>query len=302
MDPAAGEGRLSMDYTIENEQLRVRVSDFGAQLQSILGADGTEYLWQGDPAFWGDRAPNIFPYVARLTEGKYLYNGQTYPMKIHGIVKYQFLQAETVSKDSVIFLLQPDEQILKQYPFDFRYRLTYSLHGNELRMSHAIENCGSSRMYFGLGGHIGFNVPLGKGLKFDDYLLEFDSPCKPDRVGFTPDVFLNGQSERYPLKDDRQIPLRHSLFDDDAIVLKNAARKVTLRSECASHGVTVEYPDYPVIAFWHAVRREAPYVCIEPWSSLPSRSGVMEDISQQSDLISLEPEKTYRNNWSVHVF
>ena len=39
-----------MNYTIKNEFLTVEVSDEGAQLQSIRGADGTEYLWQADPA------------------------------------------------------------------------------------------------------------------------------------------------------------------------------------------------------------------------------------------------------------
>ena len=41
-----------MEYCIENEKLRVRVSTKGAELQSIRGADGTEYLWQGDERFW----------------------------------------------------------------------------------------------------------------------------------------------------------------------------------------------------------------------------------------------------------
>lgn len=53
-----------------------RGGDAGAQLLSIRASDGTECLWQGDPAYWSDRAPNLFPYVARLTEGKYYLDGQ----------------------------------------------------------------------------------------------------------------------------------------------------------------------------------------------------------------------------------
>lgn len=64
-----------MLYSIETAALRVCVSDLGAELQSILAADGTEYLWQGDPAYWKDRAPTIFPYVARLTDGVYELDG-----------------------------------------------------------------------------------------------------------------------------------------------------------------------------------------------------------------------------------
>ena len=88
---------------------------------------------------------------------------------------------------------------------------------------------------------------------------------------------------------------KHALFDNDAIVLKHMARKVTLGSEKGSRSVTVSYPDFPVLGIWHWPRSEAPYVCIEPWSSLPSRAGIVEELTQQSDLISLEAGKAYEN-------
>ena len=37
--------------TISNEQLTIQVSPHGAELCSII-ANGKEYLWQADPAFW----------------------------------------------------------------------------------------------------------------------------------------------------------------------------------------------------------------------------------------------------------
>ena len=55
-----------MTHSIKNAFMTVTVSEKGAELQSILGADGTEYLWQGDPAYWNDRALNIFSKVSAL--------------------------------------------------------------------------------------------------------------------------------------------------------------------------------------------------------------------------------------------
>lgn len=78
-----------MTHSIKNAFMTVTVSEKGAELQSILGADGTEYLWQGDPAYWNDRALNIFPYVARLNEGKYYLDGALHHMDIHGIAPYR---------------------------------------------------------------------------------------------------------------------------------------------------------------------------------------------------------------------
>ena len=46
-----------MLYTIHNDALTVAIDGLGAQLMSITAADGTEYLWNGDPAYWAGRAP-----------------------------------------------------------------------------------------------------------------------------------------------------------------------------------------------------------------------------------------------------
>ena len=62
-----------MLYTIKNEALKVVIDNHGAELHSIQTLDGTEYLWQGDPAVWNGQAPNLFPYVARLTDVLHLW-------------------------------------------------------------------------------------------------------------------------------------------------------------------------------------------------------------------------------------
>ena len=86
-----------MLHTLHNEFLSVIASEQGAELQSVLGADGTEYLWQGDPTYWRNRAVNIFPYVARLTDGSYYLDGKLYHMDIHGLAPYRRFHA--VSND-----------------------------------------------------------------------------------------------------------------------------------------------------------------------------------------------------------
>ena len=290
-----------MDYTIKNEFLTVVVRDDGAELQSIKTADGTEYLWQADKTFWDDKAPNIFPYVARMTEGKYTADGEGFEMKIHGFLKYMKASMETQSENSITFRLDSCEGTKKQYPYDFTYRIIYTLEGNKLLTTSSVENKGSRRMYFGLGGHPGFNVPLEEGLGFEDYYLEFDRASHPYRVGFTPSCFLTGHDDLYPLQDDVRMSLHHDMFNEDAIVLKHAPHKVTLASAKGTRSVTVEYPDFPYIGFWHRPNSEAPYVCIEPWSSLPSRDGIVEELSQQSDLIGLAVGKTYETTWTIEI-
>ena len=55
-----------MLYEISNERLTVSIDSVGAELFAITDRRGTQYLWQGNPAWWNDRAPVLFPYVGRL--------------------------------------------------------------------------------------------------------------------------------------------------------------------------------------------------------------------------------------------
>ena len=287
-----------MLITIENGVLSLTVDTLGAQMMH-LQKDGTEYLWQGDPKYWGDRAPILFPFIARLTNDSYTFRGKTYPMTIHGFANASEFTVAEQTADTLVLELASSEKTTVHYPLDFVLQVIFKLEGNALKTTYRVENKSGDTMPFGIGGHPGFNVPLGENECFEDYCLEFDLKCQPDRVGFTPAVYLSGHDDAYPLEDGRRIPLSHSLFDEDAIILKNMAREVTLKSKVSCRSVTVSYPQMPYLGIWHWPHTDAPYVCIEPWSSLPSRQDVVEEFTCKSDLVQLEPGKTYDNTWTI---
>lgn len=108
---------------IQNQFLRVEAETRGAQLLSICASDGTECLWQGDPAYWSDRAPNLFPYVARLTEGKYYLDGQLYHMEIHGLAPYLDFVLQKADQTRMVFELSSNERTLAAYPRAFVFRV-----------------------------------------------------------------------------------------------------------------------------------------------------------------------------------
>ena len=69
-----------MQYSIENEILRLTVDTHGAEPVSVLHKPtGAELLWQGDPAVWGRHAPILFPYTGKLTGGKMIAKGVECP-------------------------------------------------------------------------------------------------------------------------------------------------------------------------------------------------------------------------------
>lgn len=199
----------------------------------------------------------------------------------------------------MVFELSSSEKTLAAYPRAFVFRVTYKLRNRCLSVTYEVENRDERTMYFGLGAHPGFNVPLSGGT-FEDYRLRFDSPCDPIRVDFTEECFLSGREVRCPLRDCCFLELRHELFDHDAVVLKEAGRRVTLEGP-DSHCVTVEFPGMEYLGLWHKPGTDAPYVCIEPWCSLPSTQGKVAVLEEQTDLIALPVGKTYRNIWRIKI-
>lgn len=290
-----------MVHTIHNPFLSVSVSEHGAQLQSIVGKSGTEYLWQGDPQYWSDRDLHLFPYVARLTEGKYMLDGHVHQMAIHGIAPYRRFQLVAGADSWLTLELLSDEQTLEAYPRHFSFRVGYTLEDDRLNVTYEIENRDEKTMYFGLGGHPGFCVPLESGKTFEDYRLRFGAPCQPVRVGFSEDCFVTDDDHPFHLEQDLLLPLRHTLFDDDAIVLKNMTREVTLECSGSSRSVTVTFPQMQYVGLWHMPKTDAPYLCIEPWCSLPSHKDQIAVFEEQKDLITLMPGGVYRNTWSIHI-
>lgn len=284
--------------TLKNETLTVVLDAEGAVLHSIV-KDGLEYLWQGNPTYWKRRDANLFPYVGRLTDGVYELDGRRYPMTIHGFCIGTMFAVTHQSENHVRFTLEDSAATREMYPFGFAFHVDYTLEGSSILKVCTVENRNEREMIFGLGGHPGFNVPLDSG-DFTDWKLVFSEACDPQRIDFDPANYrLAGTQGPFPLKEGTTLELEHSLFDLDAIVLQDMSRTVTICSDKSGRSVTVSYPDMPFLGLWHAPGTDAPYVCIEPWVSLPSHSGYVEDLRKQAHLIHLDPGRTYTNTMTI---
>lgn len=291
-----------MLYTISNNRITVQIDSWGAQIMSLKTADQVEYLWQGDETYWRNRAPVLFPFVGRLAGGKYLHNGTQYQVGLHGFARDFEFTVEVQEDEKLVMCLKDNEKTREMYPFGFLFRITYSLLDTKLQISWEVNNENECVMPFGIGGHPGFNVPLIQGERFEDYILEFPMVSQPSRIGFTTTAHLSGIDLPYELEEGQRIRLRHDLFEHEAIVLKNMPREVTIRNGDGSRGVRVCFPDIPYIGFWHTSMTDAPYVCVEPWVSLPGRHEITEEITCKSDLIQLRPHKSWQTQWTIELF
>lgn len=289
--------------TIKNELLQVEIDETGAQLTSIRSVEsGMEYMWQGDTRYWTKHAPNLFPFVGRLYNKQYTYHGKTYPMTSHGFLQQSVLTPVDQTASAVTLELHESEETLAIWPFRFTLSMRYELSGDQLIMTTTVHNDSTDTLYYGLGGHPGFNVPLEQGLSFTDYVLEFPETFDARQVQFDSGVLDSGERTPYELRDGKILPLEHELFGFDAIVFEDAPRAVTLRSDKGTHGVTVSYPQMGYVGFWHKPQTDAPYVCIEPWVVLPGRSETIEDLETMPGMTAVEPGTDSVNQWSIRVF
>lgn len=286
-----------MDFTIQSGRMTAVISSAGGELQSLRDEAGREYLWQGDKRWWGRRSPNLFPYVGRCTGGQYTLEGQTYSLDTHGFVRGAELRGEQTDGSACSFTLTDSPETRVRFPFAFLYRVSYAVRESSLTVTYTVENRDSRTMYFGLGAHPGFRVPLGEGERFEDYALTFSAPCTPRRVLFSADGYRTGETADYPLQEGCRLPLTHALFDDEAVVLSGTSGIVELRS--AAHGLTVDCRDFPLVGFWHPPHTDAPFVCIEPWRTMPARQGVVEDFARQEDLVSLPAGQQWQIGYTI---
>ena len=286
-----------MLHTIQNDLFTVTASEKGAELQSIMGVNGTEYLWTADPAFWGRHAPVLFPFVGRTVNQEYEYSGETYPMPKHGFALTSKFTVTRKSETNMTFTLNSNEETLSMFPRAFTFQVTYELSGNRLNIEYRVQNHDQRSMLFGIGGHPGFLLPGA----FEGYSLHFEKPCDAEQITFSDKGFVNGAVPHYPLENGTTIPLNHDLFLNDAIVLKNTGSKVILENPNENHKVTVFYPDMPYIGFWQVTHKNAPFLCIEPWGSLPSLDAEKTVFEEEASLLKLNPGEEYTNNWAIEI-
>src|SRR5688500_17732778 len=160
--------------TIENENLKVRINPKGAELTSIFSKDTQlEYMWEGDPAVWGKHSPILFPIVGTLKENRYRYNDKNYSLPRHGFARDKTFVTEDHKGDECIFKLSADDETWRVYPLEFRLRIKYSLFQNSLSTSYEVVNPADEPLYFSIGAHPAFKVPITPGTAYEDYYIQF---------------------------------------------------------------------------------------------------------------------------------
>ncbi len=248
--------------TIRSEELVVKIKTSGAELTSIKNKAGREFLWQGSDV-WRDQALVLFPIVSGLKGGKYTLDGKEYYMDAHGFAKDSLFEVESLSESSATLLLRSSEETKKQYPFDFEFRICFTVEETALRQDYITTNKSDCDMYYSTGSHEGLSCPGG----VDHYTIIFDENETIPRYSSLKDE--NGKEiGNIPcLENEREIKLDYEKYfrEDQLIFLDFKSEGLSLRDDRTGESIHISFPGFDTIVCWTKNRIPSDYLCIEPW-------------------------------------
>lgn len=283
--------------TLENNDLKAVISALGAELQSLYGKkNATEYLWQGNPEFWGRRAPHLFPIIGGLKDGYFLYNTQKYEMSNHGFARDSRFTVEYPSLKKAVFTLE-EEKV--NYPFRYRFTVIYSLKDSKLKVTYKVKNTDTRKIYFSVGGHPAFSCPIDRNLKYTDYFIEFEKNESGELPLIVNDL-VDG-TRYFPVRD-RKIPLMNSLFTRDALIFDSpASKKFRLRTTKDSRQIEMKIRNFDMMAFWSKPKEGADFICFEPWCGIDDKAESNHCLESKWKIRSLRPGKTFKCSYTITV-
>ena len=187
---------------------------WAASCGGYRGADGTEYLWSGDPAVWKGVSPVLFPAIGALKGGGATIAGAFYPVPRHGFARELPMRVTEQGEDFVTLTLTETPETKRLYPFAFALSVTHRLCGDGFETRFTVENHAGRPMPFLIGGHPAFACPVGGQGRFEDYVLRFEKP-EDGRVSLCDlATHLIDRTAPAPLEADmRTLPLRHADYD-----------------------------------------------------------------------------------------
>ena len=282
-----------MEYTIENEYLKLTVTTWGAQVKSVVRkCDNVEHIWQADKSVWGYHAPILFPHAGKVVGGKIIAKGKEYESGQHGFARLMEHDFVEQSGDTIVLELCSSEETLKQFPYEFRLVSTFTLEGDTVHHTLTVENLDEEELPFGIGYHPAFTVPFDNKHKATDYELRFSEMESPICINNLPHGLMHGNI--YYLGSNIQaIPIDERLFANDSHCMVGLkSQTLGLYEKGTGRGVVCNISEFPYTLIWSKPGMPK-FVCIEPWHSLPSPENGTSDWNEKPAAAVLQPNEAW---------
>lgn len=282
-----------MTTVIKNSILTAEITHFGAELISLKSSHNKEYIWEGNPDFWGKHSPILFPIVGTLKNNSFHYNGIEYHLSRHGFARdMEFILLE-VTENSAVFSIQSSEKTLKVYPFKFELQLIYTLHKNSLSIEYKVINNGKTTMPFSIGAHPAFALPN----QFENYAFAFDKEESLEYYLLEHDLISN-KTKKLKIQDTT-ISMNYELFRNDALIFKTLQSNSLTILENKNPILRVHFEDFPSLGIWTKIN--APFICIEPWFGYSDTNDSSGNLFDKEGIQILESDATFHSKFSIEI-
>lgn len=286
---------------LKNDVLTVEVNEHGAELQSIRKGE-TEYLWQGDPAYWGRRSPVLFPIVGSVWEARYRVGGKEYALGQHGFARDMDFELVSSSETEVRYRLLSSEATKEKYPYDFCLEIAYRLRGAELDVIWEVSNPSDEDIYFQIGAHPAFFYPDYDPQKSGRGFLTFDRSEGLECIRIKEKGCVDAET-KWPLElQDGVLKLEKDTFDAiDTIMLQDSqVKRVNMFREDGTPWLSLSF-EAPVVGIWSPPGKVAPFICIEPWYGRCDRVGYEGDYRDKDWINRLAPGEKFSSVYTVEI-
>ncbi len=263
---------IDMKYVIKNEYYTATVNGVGAELISVVTADGREVMWQAtSERFWAKHAPLLFPVCGRLKDSRYTWGGVEYAMNAHGFIGGVTFELVEKSESCVILRSAANAETKAIYPFDYSLTAKYALDGKKVLCSVTVENNGKQTMPYMFGWHPGFALPEDGGAEIEDYVLDFEKAEPFKIIPLQNGPFASHIRNDFPLEDGKYTLCEEQIYANDTLILENPPTRVTLLSKKSSYKLLVEWSEStPYLCVWKEPSSDARFICLEPWTGIPA--------------------------------
>ena len=282
-----------MTTTISNSNVTAQIKHLGAELFSLKSNQNKEYIWEGNPVFWGKHSPILFPIVGSLKNNNYQYDEKEYRLSRHGFAREMKFELIEKTEESATFSLVSTNDTKKVYPFDFELQICYSLEENTLNINYKVINKNDFEMPFSIGAHPAFAL----NGDFENYSLEFQQDEILEYYLLEKELISNNSNEIF-LKN-RQLSLNYKLFENDALVFKRLESKSITILQNANPILKVNFSNFPNLGIWTV--QNAPFLCIEPWFGYSDTLNEYEKFSKKEGIQLLKKNEIFNSNFNIEI-
>ncbi|OXA70987.1 aldose epimerase [Flavobacterium aquidurense] len=280
-----------MNTTISNPTINASIKHSGAELFSLKNNQNKEYIWEGNPDFWGKHSPILFPIIGTLKNNTYTINEKEYQLPRHGFARDMDFQLVDKTENSAVFSLKSDAETLKKYPFEFELQLIYTLKETSLDIEYKVINKNQTKMPFSIGAH----PAIALAENFENYAIEFEKEEVLKYYILEHDLISN-KTEVLETSDNL-IPLNYQLFENDALIFKSLESNSLTILENSKPYIKVDFEDFPSLGIW--TKEKAPFVCIEPWLGYSDTSENSGDLFEKEGILVLDANQTFHSKFSI---